>query len=304
MESLTQMTNFEIPDEPWYVSVGFAIAILSFISSLVLDKEKRKGILFFSLTSVGFLLVTLQVKQNHQSEVNKIQLLREIQSISTSTHSKVSNIQELLSQVLENVNPNDVGVELVVRDSLETIKSFDKEGADVWPEYKEWLLTHSGTKSIDFYIGDEHSYNFSLILLYLMTSPNNQGFVENQLPDWSTFPGENHWPEILQSDPLCQYVVFRNSTGDQILGFAETRELLKDLSKLESRKDEFTSSFRDQSTFLTFAERDLESFERSVSGDGLEIIAKNMIANDQLRTINHINQGTYFFQLSKLLIAE
>ena len=295
------------------IMIGLILSITGAAISLVLliiDKKKdKKRQIILTLATVGFLIFLGQQflgyfssKASDEIFKNLDERTKVIKAKTTHIDSTVSVLQILISK-LNNTSAEKIGIAVKSLDDLENLHAFDKGNPEAWNQYRNWLATpFKGKKALRFVANNDRHYNYSLILLYLMTDSNNSQLVRNTVrsyQNWSNFPEPNDWSNINSSTPLCELVIFEDSNGN-VLGFAKTKEFLLNLNQITDR-DEFESALNSsEGDFISYAKNNLTSFYKSAKGKSLEDISKSMIRENISQTVSDIDSERYYLNLSSL----
>jgi len=286
--------------------VGAAISLVL----LILDKKedkKRKAIL--SLASIGFLIFLGQQFLSYFSAKASEEIIttldkrtKIIDTRTTRIDNTVSVLEVLISK-MDSSTIEKIGIKVKSIGQLEHLHAFDKGNPDAWSQYYEWLNEPiKSKKALRFIINDDKHYNFSLVLLYLMTDDNNPQFVRSKIqsyPEWSIFPSPSDWHKIISSNPLCELSVFENASGN-LVGFAKTKELLRNLKQIENAREFEEAINSPELSFLDYATKNLNSFKKSVNGESLKEISKSMISANVSETVSIIQSEMYYLSLSSL----
>ncbi len=128
-----------------------------------------------------------------------------IKAKTTHIDSNVSVLQVLISK-LDNTSADKIGIEVKSLDDLDNLHAFDKGNPKAWEQYHNWLKSPSkGKKALRLTVNYNKHYNYSLLLLYLITDKENSQFVSNKIrsfSSWSNFPHSGDWRVINSVSPF------------------------------------------------------------------------------------------------------
>lgn len=289
--------------------LSLAGASISLVLLLIDKKKDPKRRIILILASIGFLIFMGQqflsyfsARASDQIFKNLDERTKIIKSKTTRIDSTVSVLQILVSK-LGNTNIEKVGIKVQTLDNLENLHAFEKGSPEAWTTYVEWLKSPlEGERALRFVVNNGRHYNYSLVLLYLMTDGENEAYVRDVIrtyAKWHSFPKTNDWERIRNSNPECDLVLFENQQGE-ILGFAKTKELLKNLGQI-GNKNEFTNALNNRNeNFTDFALNKLPAFQLSAKGNTLEQVSRSMISENISQTVSEIDADTYYLNLSSL----
>lgn len=295
------------------IMIGLILSIAGASISLVLliiDKKKdKKRQIILTLATIGFLIFLGQQFIGYFSSKASAEIFKNldertkiIKAKTTHIDSTVSVLQVLISK-LNNTSIEKIGIIVKSLDDLERLHAFDKGNPEAWNQYQDWLTSSiKGKKALRFVVNSNRHYDYSLMLLYLMTDGNNTPFVRRIIgshSNWSNFPRSMDWSKVNSSTPLCELVIFENSHGD-ILGFAQTKDFLLNLNHIPDRQEFESALNSSDGDFLTYATNNLTSFYKSAKGKSLEDVSKSMIGENISQTVSDIDSKRYYLNLSSL----
>lgn len=289
--------------------LSLAGASISLVLLIIEKKESRKRRAILALATAGFLVFLGQqflsyfsAKASEQIFNSLNERTKEINTKTTRIDSTVTVMQLFMSK-LTSTGIDKIGVRVESLDDLENLHAFEKGSPETWSVYLNWLMSSAtGKKALKFTVNTNREYNYSLVLLYLMTDRNNHEFVRNIInsySSWPHFPKSSDISSIESSDPLCDLVIFERNNGE-ILGFASAKDLLKNLTQLNNRQEFERALNSVNSDFKNFAINNLTSFHLSANGRSLEEVASSMINNNISQTVNDIDSKCYYLDLSNM----
>ncbi|MCD4747154.1 MAG: hypothetical protein K8R58_12730 [Bacteroidales bacterium] len=289
--------------------LSLAGASISLVLLIIDKKEDKKKRIILTLATTGFLIFFGQQFLNYFSSKASDQIFKNLDDrtkiINTKTtriDSNISVLQVLISK-LDNTSIDKIGIVVKSLDDLENLYAFDKGNPEAWAKYQTWLMTPlNGKKALRFIVNTNRHYNYSLVLLYLMTDRSNLEFVRNTIDsyqNWSKFPQSSDWDLINSSKPLCDLVIFENHNG-KIIGFAKAKELLENLYQIKNNQEFEYALNSENGDFENYATNNLTSFQISARGQSIEEVSTCMINENISETVSYIESVRYYLNLSLL----
>ena len=287
-------------------------ASISFILLLLDKKENKKTKVILTLATIGFLTILGQQFLSYFSSKASDQIFKNLDNRTKIIDAKATRIDSTVSMLevlllkLDSTSASKIGIAVNSLDDLDRLKAFEKGDPHAWRQYREWLIQPSeGKKALKFIVNVGRHYNYSLILLYLITDRDNQDSVRSIISSsskWSNFPQSTNRDLIEYCNPLCDLVIFENERGE-IVGFCKTKELIDNIMSLvrSNSPDDFEKALNDrEESFDRYAKKNLPSFQMSAAGKTLEEVSSSMIKENIGETVTFIESQNFYFSLSSL----